>query len=109
MRYGILHHNKRNLPLAEAVAAAVRLFNQADHLRGLPPAELHFPPAEMPTDLEIGGLSVLPDAYVRPGCIRVTTYDAAPDAEMQMARRQRVEDARRAVVASRHNLDSMNC
>lgn len=100
MRHGILFDNRQRLPLASAVQAAVRRFKQADHLRGLFPAELHFPPAELPPNLEIDGLSVLPDTYVRPGFIRVTTYDIAPDAEWEMTKSQLARDAREAVVAT---------
>ena len=97
MRHGILFDNNRHkLPLHDAVKSAVRQFTQATHLRGLYPAELHFPPAELPAALEIDGLSVLPDAFVRDGCIRVTTYDIAPDAEWEMTRRQLARETRQA-------------
>lgn len=63
--------------LGEAVEAALKNFQFAPYLgrRGALAAEVHFNPAQLPPELVLFGLSVLPNADVPAGYIRVSTYD----------------------------------
>jgi len=77
MRRGLNSKWQPQHTLSQAVALAVRNFEFAPYLgrRGAIAAEVRFNPAQLPPQLEIGGLSVLPDSDVPTGFIRVSTID----------------------------------
>lgn len=81
MRHGVLTKPIPGLTLAEAINQAVRNFNAAPHCgrAGHLPAEARFHPDDLPADLEVDGLSILPDTNVRRGYIRITTIDIPVD------------------------------
>jgi hypothetical protein len=81
MRQGILYTYNHRQPLAQAIAPALLNFTNAPHLAGHHPAEARFNPAQLPADLEVEGLSVLPDERVKVGYVRITTCDMFDDVD----------------------------
>lgn len=90
MQIGLLIKiDPRHTPQRAARLAIANWANSPTHgKRGHLAAELHYNPADLPADLEIDGLSVLPDNGVAPGHIRVTTVDMIGDNELEAERRR---------------------
>lgn len=80
MRLGVLHPVREQLTLQQSVKFGLINFWNAPHCgrAGHTPAAVYFNPAELPEELEIEGLAVLPHEEVRPGFLRIATADLLP-------------------------------
>lgn len=84
MRQGLLFVNQHNHSPHGAVRLALHQFKKASHLQGYTAEEARFNPAEKPEEETIAGLTVVADARVDPGRIRITTGEL-PDLEYAAA------------------------
>lgn len=85
MRIGILYHNKKRLPLNQAIQAARLQFQAANHTYGYQPEEVGFNPAQLEqakTDSRIN-LTIFTDPGIPLDHIRLCTRDISLSEELE--------------------------
>jgi hypothetical protein len=83
---GVLYKPSQQLSLQDQVQQAVTNYSSATHTKGTFPAEAHFNPEDLPDELEINGLTTIPDPDVRSGYIRITSHTLSTDAKQAYKR-----------------------